>query len=78
MEDGVGRKRRAVQPLGSAWVESGASRCRGVRYGLKVELLAAAGFDMGRERKGDGGEEARKNMKIHTIRRRKSIKSRQK
>jgi hypothetical protein len=41
VEDGVPRKMRAVQPLCSAWVESGASRRRGVRHGLKVELLAA-------------------------------------
>ena len=72
LEDGVVRKMRAVQPLGSAWVESGASRCRGVRYGLKVELLAAAGFDMGREGKGEGGGEPRKSRKRHTISRRTS------
>ena len=47
LEDGVVRKMRAVQPLGSAWVfslprgsvwvESGASRRRGVRYGSRGE-----------------------------------------
>ena len=34
--------------------------------------------EKGREWKGNGGEEARKNMKIHTISRRKSIKTHQK
>ena len=34
--------------------------------------------EKGREWKGNGGEETRKKMKIHTIRRRKSVKSRQK
>ena len=34
--------------------------------------------EKGREWKGNGGEEARKNVKIHTISRRKSVKTRQK
>ena len=34
--------------------------------------------EKGREWKGNGGEGARKNMKIHTISRRKSVKTRQK
>ena len=34
--------------------------------------------EKGREWNGDGGEEARKSMKIHTISRRKSVKTRQK
>ena len=34
--------------------------------------------EKGREWKGNGGEEARKKVKIHTISRRKSVKTRQK
>ena len=40
---------------------------------LPKESIAAS-----REGKGNGGEEARKKMKIHTISRRKSVKTRQK
>ena len=47
VEDGLLTHMGAVQPLGSMWVESGAWRRRRVRHGLKVDLLAAAGFDMG-------------------------------
>ena len=47
MEDGLLTKMGDVQPFCSMWVESGASRRRRVRHGLKVELLAAARLDMG-------------------------------
>ena len=40
--------------------------------------VCATWTEKGREWKGDGGEEARKTMKIHTISRGKSIKTRQK
>ena len=46
VEDGLLTQMGAVQPLGSLWVDGGAWRRRRVRHGLKVELLAAAGFDM--------------------------------
>ena len=69
VEDGLLTHMGAVQPLGSMWVESGAWRRR---------REYAPWTESGRQWKGDGGEEATKKMKIHTISRRKSIKTRQK
>ena len=69
MEDGLLTHMGAVQPLGSMWVESGAWRRR-----REYEPWT----ESGRQWKGDGGEEATKKMKIHTISRRKSVKTRQK